>query len=152
MRDTHKSFGGKSFDHKGSNSYDEAPKMYKATCDNCGKQCQVPFKPTNGKPVYCSDCFRTMGGGSDEYKKKDSRRYNESNYDEKRMYTAVCDECGKTCEVPFKPSNNKPIYCSDCFEKKGNGTRNSQGSGDISEQLRAINTKIDKLVQLLSSE
>ena len=24
---------------------------------------QVPFRPTSGKPVYCSDCFRSMRGG-----------------------------------------------------------------------------------------
>ena len=27
------------------------------TCAACGKDCQVPFEPRNGRPVYCSDCF-----------------------------------------------------------------------------------------------
>jgi CxxC-x17-CxxC domain-containing protein len=36
--------------------------MFDATCSNCGKDAKVPFRPTNGKPVYCSDCFRTMRG------------------------------------------------------------------------------------------
>jgi CxxC-x17-CxxC domain-containing protein len=42
--------------------------MFDAVCDNCGKNCQVPFKPTQGKPIYCSDCFEKMGGreGRDE--------------------------------------------------------------------------------------
>ena len=31
--------------------------MHKATCSECGKECEVPFKPTEGKPVYCRDCF-----------------------------------------------------------------------------------------------
>ncbi len=31
---------------------------FEATCDKCGRQCSLPFKPTSGKPVYCSDCFR----------------------------------------------------------------------------------------------
>ncbi len=31
--------------------------MFTATCSNCGKEAQVPFRPTSGKPVYCSDCF-----------------------------------------------------------------------------------------------
>ncbi len=31
--------------------------MFSATCSNCGKEAQVPFRPTSGKPVYCSDCF-----------------------------------------------------------------------------------------------
>ncbi|MEW5990637.1 MAG: CxxC-x17-CxxC domain-containing protein [Chloroflexota bacterium] len=36
--------------------------MFTATCSNCGNEARVPFRPTSGKPVYCSDCFRTMRG------------------------------------------------------------------------------------------
>ena len=44
----------------GSGGYDRAPRqMYTATCSSCGKDAQVPFQPTSGKPVYCSDCFRS---------------------------------------------------------------------------------------------
>jgi CxxC-x17-CxxC domain-containing protein len=32
--------------------------MYDVTCDQCGVQTQVPFKPNGAKPVYCRDCFR----------------------------------------------------------------------------------------------
>ena len=32
--------------------------MHKATCDECKKECEVPFKPTEGKPVYCKECFQ----------------------------------------------------------------------------------------------
>jgi CxxC-x17-CxxC domain-containing protein len=31
--------------------------MFTATCSSCGKDAQVPFRPTSGKPVYCNDCF-----------------------------------------------------------------------------------------------
>lgn len=31
--------------------------MFTAVCSSCGKEAQVPFRPTSGKPVYCSDCF-----------------------------------------------------------------------------------------------
>jgi CxxC-x17-CxxC domain-containing protein len=34
--------------------------MHPAVCATCGKDCQVPFEPTTGKPVYCSDCFTPM--------------------------------------------------------------------------------------------
>lgn len=34
--------------------------MYDAVCANCGKPCKVPFKPTEGRPVYCSECFAKM--------------------------------------------------------------------------------------------
>ena len=29
-------------------------------CSSCGNQAQVPFKPRMDRPVYCSDCFRTV--------------------------------------------------------------------------------------------
>ncbi len=32
--------------------------LFDATCDKCGAQCELPFKPRGGKPVYCRDCFR----------------------------------------------------------------------------------------------
>ena len=31
--------------------------MHKATCSECGKECEVPFKPTEGKPVFCKECY-----------------------------------------------------------------------------------------------
>ena len=47
----------------GYGSRSSAPReMFDATCSNCGKDAKVPFRPTNGKPVYCSDCFRSMRG------------------------------------------------------------------------------------------
>ena len=33
--------------------------MHPAVCDQCGKETMVPFVPTSGKPVYCSDCFQS---------------------------------------------------------------------------------------------
>lgn len=32
--------------------------MHKATCSECNQECEVPFKPTEGKPVYCRECYR----------------------------------------------------------------------------------------------
>jgi len=31
--------------------------LYDAVCADCGKATQVPFKPTEGRPVYCRDCY-----------------------------------------------------------------------------------------------
>ena len=36
----------------------EPREMHKATCSDCGQECEVPFKPTEGKPVYCRDCYK----------------------------------------------------------------------------------------------
>jgi len=44
-----------------------------ATCAKCGKECQVPFKPTGGRPVYCSDCFEKQSGGGSSNRKRNDR-------------------------------------------------------------------------------
>ena len=56
---------------------DKAANIYMSSryCSNCGKECQVPFRPTNGKPVYCSECFEKMNGG-----RSDSRRSERSDF------------------------------------------------------------------------
>lgn len=36
----------------------------------------------------------------------------------REMHKAVCSECKRECEVPFKPSGDRPIYCKDCFSKR----------------------------------
>ena len=33
-----------------------------ATCSQCGKSTTVPFRPTQGRPVYCRDCFQHRRG------------------------------------------------------------------------------------------
>ena len=89
------------------------------------------------------------------------------------MHKAICDECHKSCEVPFRPSGDKPVYCNDCFgSKRGNddrGPRNDFGgdraprrefndrpaqaftkpaapSVDMSKQLGDISAKLDRLL------
>lgn len=34
--------------------------MYPAKCAQCGKDTEVPFEPRTGRPVYCSDCYRSI--------------------------------------------------------------------------------------------
>ncbi len=51
--------GGGGFGNRGGGPRE----MFNATCSSCGREARVPFRPTNGKPVYCSDCFRSQRGG-----------------------------------------------------------------------------------------
>ena len=47
----------------GDSGFSRGPReMHDATCAQCGSETQVPFRPTGARPVYCSDCFRTMRG------------------------------------------------------------------------------------------
>ena len=32
--------------------------FFPATCAECGKETTVPFRPVEGRPVYCRDCFQ----------------------------------------------------------------------------------------------
>jgi len=80
------------------------------------------------------------------------------------MHEAICAKCGKQCEVPFKPTGDKPVYCRECFNKDGDlgrsgggrdfGSRDrergpSQSAGVSSAQLNEINKKLDKIIKAL---
>jgi len=88
------------------------------------------------------------------------------------MHPAVCDECKKPCEVPFRPTDGKPIYCNACFggkremrDDRGGDrfprksfdnykapVRNDFGNNDeIKKQLETLNTKIDQLIKTVGS-
>ena len=56
----------------------------------------------------------------------------------------ICSSCNKECEVPFKPTSDKPVYCDDCFAKKGKGS-----SG---KDFEVINEKLDKIMKALKIE
>jgi CxxC-x17-CxxC domain-containing protein len=30
----------------------------RTTCSQCGKETSVPFRPTQGRPVFCRECFQ----------------------------------------------------------------------------------------------
>ena len=48
--------GGGGYGSRGGGS--RGPReMFPATCSSCGQETEVPFRPTSGKPVYCSSCF-----------------------------------------------------------------------------------------------
>ena len=123
--------------------------------------------------------MRNFKSGNRSRDRKDSSRRSFGGRDSRRpsLHDAVCDECGKDCQVPFRPSGEKPIYCSDCFEKKGgrDGSRSSRrvprrrnfgdrdsgrssrsSIGDrsisqLAEKIGILNTKLDTIISLLSS-
>jgi CxxC-x17-CxxC domain-containing protein len=56
-------YGGGSSYGGGYESRERGPReMFPATCSACGRETQVPFRPTSGKPVYCNDCFASRRG------------------------------------------------------------------------------------------
>jgi CxxC-x17-CxxC domain-containing protein len=72
------------------------------------------------------------------------------------MTSVVCAKCGKSCEVPFKPSSDKPVYCRICFSSDGPSgpgnrfnNRSESKSGPSSEDIDKINRKLDKIMRAL---
>ena len=60
--------GGGSYGGGGGRSYSSGPReMHAAVCSNCGKQTEVPFQPTPGKPVYCRECFQEQRASRSSY-------------------------------------------------------------------------------------
>ena len=41
----------------------------------------------------------------------------------REMHKATCSECKKECEVPFKPSGDRPVYCKECFSQRKGDNR-----------------------------
>lgn len=116
----------------------ERKEMFEAVCDECGKECQVPFKPTGNKPIFCNDCFRKQEGGD-----------RKAGFTERTMYMAHCDDCGKKCEVPFKPVPGKEVFCSDCFTKRGETKSTGGDYSKLQSRLDILNSKLDKVLKLL---
>ncbi len=50
---------------------------------------------------------------------------------ERVLYGAVCAECSKACEVPFKPSQNRAVYCQACFAHRKSGSSNIVSKPDV---------------------
>ena len=60
------SYGGNSYggSYSSDGGYERRERtMTQVVCASCGKDTQVPFVPRGDRPVYCSDCFTTVGGG-----------------------------------------------------------------------------------------
>lgn len=135
------SFGGGRGGFGGRGGGDRGPvEMHQAICDNCGKSCEVPFRPTSGKPVYCSNCFENQRGGSDS----------------RPMFNATCADCGDACKVPFQPIGDKPVFCSNCFGGKknseGNGSRDERSSSDLQDKFEELNVKLDNILKILENQ
>ena len=47
-------------DRYGNGGYRAPRQMFPAVCAECGQDTEVPFEPRDGRPVYCSDCYRKV--------------------------------------------------------------------------------------------
>jgi CxxC-x17-CxxC domain-containing protein len=51
----------------------------------------------------------------------ESRSFGRGSEDKDRfgreMHNVKCSDCGADTKVPFKPSEDRPVYCRDCYQK-----------------------------------
>lgn len=97
----------------------DRPAMHRATCAECGQSCEVPFKPTGERPVYCSNCFKNKDEGAPRRDDRHEHRA-ESRFDSR----------------PEHREFSKPVVSASSFSN---------------EQFETLNAKLDKILRALNS-
>jgi len=111
------------------------------TCVDCGQgftfsaddQSYHAEKGYTNEPKRCTSCresrrqqrsggdsYGSGGGGGGGY---GGGSGGGGGYDERprEMHAVVCADCGKDTTVPFEPRSDRPVYCRDCFTRRGGG-------------------------------
>lgn len=133
-----KSFGAKPWERDSARGESVRREMHRATCGECSRSCEVPFKPTNGRKVLCSTCFQ---GGSDQNGSRSSsaRPSSFSDRPSHRPESKYGDRPAYRSEPRF---SDKPTYRSE--PPYGN-----RGGGNYEEQFKILNAKLDTILQAL---
>lgn len=97
------------------------------TCVQCGREFTFSaddqaYHASRGyqEPKRCPDCRRerrgaTGGGFAGGFSDRPQRE----------MFTTTCSRCGGEARVPFVPRNDRPVYCSNCFQPRTNSSLSS---------------------------
>lgn len=116
------SFGGKpGFNKFGNGSGNDRPMMHKAVCSDCGKTCEVPFRPTGDKPVFCNNCFgdKREGGSFNKFEQRPAKR----------------------------------DFGSDRSSQRDNGeARPDRRIDDLAKQVESLHAKFDRLMEMMKVE
>jgi CxxC-x17-CxxC domain-containing protein len=120
-------------------------------------------RSAGGKPAFSKSFGEKRSGG---FNPKDRAPR------ETKSYPATCSDCGKACDVPFRPDGVKPVLCRDCYSKKslttnmtGNRDRFTQTEqrghtpatpavpsveiNQIVKQLTALEVKVNQILELI---
>ncbi len=119
--------------------------------------------------------MRSMTNYNKSDKSKDRRGFGKREFHKPRfnnsggrseMFQTICAKCGKSCEVPFKPSGSKPVFCRDCYTKdpgardpnrfqdkptfKPNFEKRDPIKPQRNPQLDALERKVDQILKILT--
>jgi CxxC-x17-CxxC domain-containing protein len=112
------------------------------TCRDCNQSFtftsgEQDFYASRGfsEPSRCPDCRaarkaqRDSGSSYGSYGSSSSYSggYSSGGRGQREMFSATCSSCGKEAQVPFEPSGDKPVYCSDCFQQRRGDSRGGYG-------------------------
>ncbi|MCU0605823.1 MAG: hypothetical protein MUF78_00010 [Candidatus Edwardsbacteria bacterium] len=117
-------------------------------------------------------------GGGGTYRRPEGGDFERPRF-EKQLFKATCAACGKPCDLPFKPSGERPVYCRDCFQRQDHDSqpqawhqriRTSDYSGErkprdfrnerleprpaepqLAQELAGINAKLDRIIKALTA-
>jgi CxxC-x17-CxxC domain-containing protein len=87
------------------------------TCRDCAEE----FLFSAGEQAF----FATKGLTNDPQRCPSCRaiaKRARANEGPREFHVAICGACGGQAVVPFAPRNDRPVYCSSCFDKVRAGT------------------------------
>ena len=125
-----KKFGGPGRGHDRGHGRSERPgedrELFKATCSSCNKSCEVPFRPSGDKPVFCRECFANKDESSDRFSGRNESRGNDYRKD------------------PGRQREERPARHEEVRAPRDNG------NDDIKRQLVNLESKLDYILELLA--
>jgi CxxC-x17-CxxC domain-containing protein len=96
------------------------------TCRDCGTEFvftsgEQEFYAQKGftnEPTRCSACRQQRKAGGDRSAGYANGRDSYSSRGDREMHSATCTSCGREAQVPFVPRDDRPVYCSECFQQQ----------------------------------
>lgn len=90
------------------------------TCRDCGaefvftatEQDFFAEKGFTNEPGRCPECRAAR-----KQQNNGGRGGRSGGYQQREMFDATCAACGAKTQVPFRPSQDRPVYCRDCFSQ-----------------------------------
>ncbi len=117
--------GGRPSFHRGGDRDNGPREMFPATCSSCHKSCEIPFRPSGERPVYCRDCFGSEGGSAPDTRGRRDDRGGESRFSRQER-------------TPSFATTKPPME-----DKRIDG---------LKRQLDDVSAKVDQILRILSTQ
>jgi len=94
----------------------------------------IVAKPPEIKPFSHPKPFQQQANAHAQAQRQNER------FRERVMHKAICADCRKQCEVPFRPSQDRPVYCQECFSRRKGGNAFGTNTGNRPKTITPIHT------------